>query len=271
MFLASGLMVLAAMSTGIDYTVFMEQMQGGGGDLPVSTLRFMLLIQAIAFLLPAVVFLRVFYPTGWKGFLSAAPPRHIISFVVALFALFAAYPLVELASEINLMIPLPDFLREMDANTTDVIGDALVMHTFGDFAITLILVGILPGITEELVFRGLLQNQVAEWVRNPVVAVWIAACIFSSVHMQFEGFLPRLVLGALLGYLYIWSKSIWVPILVHASNNGIQVAVLYFTGLDLSTMDSEQTMDLNTWVIIGSAGLLFFCYRILIKLRDSDA
>jgi len=89
--------------------------------------------------------------------------------------------------------------------------------------------------------------------------------------MQFEGFLPRLALGAVLGFLYLWTNNLWVPILAHAFNNGFQVCVLYFSGIDLSDLETESPMELNVWMICGSVLVLYLCYRVLRKSNTSYA
>lgn len=82
-------------------------------------------------------------------------------------------------------------------------------------------------------------------LRNPIVAIWISAIIFSAIHLQFEGFLPRMVLGIVLGYLYHWTGNLWVPMLAHAFNNGIQIVLIYATGMDVTTFDEKAAINSN--------------------------
>lgn len=260
---------VVALVQGLDLAEFMGSAMSGEADLPSSLLRAMLWLQAIAgFLLPSLVFIYLFHRQNWRTALGLgnAPALRIAFFSVV--ALFAAFPLVQLAYELNTMIPLPGWMTEMEANTAEIMQDILRMESVSGYLITLLLVAVLPGIGEELVFRGILQNQLAEWFRNPVVAVWVAAIIFSGFHMQFEGFLPRLVLGALLGYLYLWTRNLWVPIVVHAFNNGLQVSVLYFSGIDLSDMEQEPAMPSSIWLVLLSAVVFFLCYRLLTQRKQ---
>lgn len=269
--LATLCITLVAMVQGLDLAQLMEMTLEGDGQLPTSLLRPMLWIQALAgFILPAVVYLTIFHGRSWKGYLgmTALPAAGVT--LISIVLLFASLPLVQLAYEVNTMIPLPVWATTMQESAAEVMQDILRMESFGGFLITLLLVAVLPGIGEELVFRGILQNQVQEWTRNPVLSVWIAAMVFSGIHMQFEGFLPRLVLGAVLGYVYIWTKNLWIPILVHAVNNGFQVAVLYFSGVDLSDLEQEQSIPLNVWLILGSVVVLYLCYRFLTKPASVD-
>jgi membrane protease YdiL (CAAX protease family) len=172
-----------------------------------------------------------------------------------------------LAYEVNTALPLPDWVIEMEDGAAELLKDILVMDSVGSFLITLLLVAVLPGIGEELVFRGILQKQIGHWTLRPVLSVWIAAVIFSAIHMQFEGFLPRVLLGAVLGFVYLWSNNLWVPIFVHTMNNGLQVAALYFTGVDLSAVEQAPDMPMNPWIIIASVGVLYLCYEMITKSK----
>jgi membrane protease YdiL (CAAX protease family) len=264
MALASLCMIVIALAQGVDLAVLMESFTTGESKLPVSVLRSMLWVQAIAgFLIPSFIFGLLFYRRNWKEYFMIHRAPSLVVLICGIVALFASYPLVQLSFELNSAIPLPDWMTEMEDNAAEVLKEILVMETFGSFLLTVILVAILPGIGEELVFRGILQKQLEAWTRNPVVAVWIAAIIFSGIHMQFEGFLPRVVLGAVLGYIYLWSRNLWVPIAAHALNNGMQVAVLYYTGVDLSNIEKEPQMDLNVWVIVLSILVLYGCYHLM--------
>ena len=135
----------------------------------------------------------------------------------------------------------------------------------------LLVIAIIPAIGEELVFRGVLQRQLHRWAGNMHVAVWLAALIFAAIHVQFFGFVPRVVLGALFGYLYFWSGRIIVPIVAHFVNNGFTVFLLYLQQTNqLKGFDVEST-DAMPWytVVISlvlSAAVLYFLYQRFLAL-----
>jgi membrane protease YdiL (CAAX protease family) len=135
------------------------------------------------------------------------------------------------------------------------------------FILNLILIAFLPGIGEELVFRGILQKHIGGIFKNPIAAIWISAFIFSAIHFQFEGFFPRIVLGATLGYLYYWTGNLWVPMIAHAFNNGFQIALIYFTGMDVSEFDEKSSNQLQWWMIPISVVLMFLIYQAILKNR----
>ena len=107
-----------------------------------------------------------------------------------------------------------------------------------------------------LTSRGLLQDGLSKRLRNPHVAIWLAAILFSGFHLQFEGFIPRLVLGAVLGYLLYWTNNLWVPIIAHLVNNGAQIIAQQLYKKELTDVDLEQIDHIPVPVVIGSALLL---------------
>jgi membrane protease YdiL (CAAX protease family) len=135
--------------------------------------------------------------------------------------------------EINETMKLPDFLsgletmmREMENSLARTLEYLAEFNSFPKFLIGFIVMAIIAGIGEELIFRGLIQRKLYKGLKNPHAAIWLAAFIFSAIHFQFYGFLPRLFLGALFGYFYYWSGNLWVPIVGHIFHNGL-IVIMY--------------------------------------------
>ena len=130
----------------------------------------------------------------------------------------------------------------------------------------------LAALGEELLFRSLLQTSLIKICKNAHIGIIIASVIFSFIHFEFYGFLPRLVLGLLLGYMFYFSGSIWVPMLMHFLNNGT-VVVLYFlnnkgiTNIDLETFGKTSTPILIASIIAMIA--LFYCSIKFYKKENS--
>ena len=118
----------------------------------------------------------------------------------------------------------------------------------------LVVFALIPAIGEELVFRGIVQRNLGSWFKNHHAAIWLTAFIFGAIHVQFYGFFPRMLLGGLFGYLYFWSKNLWVPIAAHFMNNGFTVFLLYLQQRQAIKMDVEST-DAMPWYL-GLASLL---------------
>ena len=103
------------------------------------------------------------------------------------------------------------------------------LKTFGDYLLGLLIMGLLPAICEETQFRGGLQNFLTRWTKRPLLAILIVSVLFSAVHFSFYGFLPRMILGLVLGYIYYYTGSLWLSILAHFFNNAIAVSQFYFS------------------------------------------
>lgn len=132
----------------------------------------------------------------------------------------------------------------------------------GEFAFGLVVIALLPGIGEELVFRGLIQNEFKRASNNIHIAIWTSAFLFSAIHMQFFGFVPRLLLGALFGYLYHWSGNLFIPMIAHFFHNGFTVTMIYLynQGATEINIDSEESAPLFLVAICGviTFALLYF-------------
>jgi uncharacterized protein len=129
----------------------------------------------------------------------------------------------------------------------------------------LLTIAVIPAIGEELVFRGVIQRQIHRWSGNAHVAVWAAALIFAAIHVQFFGFIPRALLGALFGYLYLWSGNLIVPIVAHFVNNGFTVLLLYLQQTKAIEFDVESTEPMPIYTIIMSLvfsiAVLYYLYQ----------
>ena len=152
------------------------------------------------------------------------------NYLYGIIALLALLPIVGVLNEWNQGISFPDalapleqWMREAEDAATELQERFLSGTSYLDLIINIVIMAITPAICEELLFRGVLQNQLEKWFKNAHIAVWVAAIIFSAIHFQFYGFLPRMVLGAALGYLLVYGKSLWLPIVAHCVNNSLAV------------------------------------------------
>jgi len=148
------------------------------------------------------------------------------------------------------------------AETTKLLTSNL---SLAEFLFTFIVVAIIPGIGEELVFRGLIQTEFQRALRNPHAAIWITAMLFSAIHVQFFGFLPRMFIGAFLGYLFYWSGNLLVSMIAHFFNNGIQLLGLYLYQKGIITIDLEST-ESAPWTIVAIGTVATFL--LLAYLRN---
>lgn len=193
-------------------------------------------------------------------------------FLIALFATVAFIFVNGYIIDWNANIDLPEFmsgfekwakqLEETMAETTKLFT---TFENFGAFALAFVVVAILPGIGEELLFRGLLQNALHRWTKNTHAAIWISAFLFSAIHLQFYGLFPRMALGALFGYLYVWSGNLWYPIIAHITNNGLALVIAYLFQLEIIDVNPD---DPESMPMAYSIGGLVICSLLLFLFRN---
>ncbi|GAF80710.1 unnamed protein product, partial [marine sediment metagenome] len=136
-----------------------------------------------------------------------------------------------------------------------------------ELLVNLFMIAILPAVGEELLFRGVFQRIFIEWTKNIHIGIFLAAFFFSTLHFQFYGFFPRLMLGIFFGYLLVWSNTIWLPVLAHFVNNGAAV-IFYYLFHNKIINDDIETIGTNleslTYVIISTllvSLLIFVLYK----------
>ena len=180
--------------------------------------------------------------------------------------------------EWNANIHFPEFLNDFEqwARARETYAEEITkfLTTFssmGEFLFAFFIIAVLPGIGEELVFRGLLQPQLHRATGNVHVAIWISAVLFSAIHMQFFGFVPRVLLGALFGYLYLWSGNLLVPMFAHFMNNGFSVLMLYLRQLGIIDIDIETTEAAPWPAVISFAIITFGLLAYLKKLFERNS
>jgi len=165
--------------------------------------------------------------------------------------------------EWNANFIFPDFLKEFGewARARETQAEELTKFftTFsstGDFLFGVLVIALLPAIGEELVFRGMLQPELFRASGNHHIAIWVSAIIFSAFHMQFFGFVPRVLLGALFGYLYMWSGNLLIPMIAHFVNNGFSVLMMYLYQIGTISMDMDSP-EAAPWPVVIIFTLVF--------------
>ena len=208
-----------------------------------------LILQACSTLIGLILF-PVIYITGVeKKNLSPLFPTQINLgiMLVMVAAIGLLYPIaMSPLTEWNTDMSFPDFMKGFEewARGKEDELEKLVrimtdIDTVGDLLIGILVIALLPAIGEELVFRGMIQQELQRGTKNIHLAIWMSAAIFSAIHLQFFGFIPRLLLGALFGYLYYWSGNLLIPIVSHFFNNAFAVVMLYLYKNEFVSIDVE--------------------------------
>ncbi len=180
------------------------------------------------YILPTLLFAHLLYNQEAYSYLFADRWPRFLNILLAAIFLLASMQIINALGVWNQGIALPEWMRTAEHHTDALLKAWLVMPSPKWLIINIFVMAILPAIAEELWFRGILQRVLARFFRNPHIGIWVAAIWFSMLHFQFEGFLPRIALGAMLGYMVYWSGSLWLSIILHACFNGTQVVVAYY-------------------------------------------
>lgn len=195
-----------------------------------------------------------------QNFLTLRNRPDLASIFLACFAFVICIPIVSYLTSVNAQLKLPaefDSLQAWMKNSEDTINKLvnylIVVRHPVDLMVNLLMIALIPAIGEELLFRGCFQRIIIRACKNPHLGIALAAILFSAMHLQFFGFLPRLFLGLLLGYLYYWSQSIWLSMSAHFLNNALAVLSISLPVLNNKWMNSESTQPFNTVFIVISA------------------
>lgn len=152
---------------------------------------------------------------------------------------------------------LDEWMRRMDEQNSELVKLMSRDSRIGILLINIFVMAMLPAVGEELMFRGTVQPFLQKWTKSPHLAIWITAFIFSAIHFQISGFVPRMLIGAYLGYLCYWSGSLWLPILAHFMHNSMSILtdfVMLRRGFDV---DNLNYTDIHGWkYILGVAIVL---------------
>ena len=209
-----------------------------------------------AFILPALLAMRLYKRHEGDVFFNFSPKFNLNAALIGVFILMCSYPLVQFSSEVNKMIPLPDVLRNMEDQTAKLVSLMLNNDSILVLLVNVFLIALIPAIGEELIFRGFLQTIIKKLIFHKHVTVWLTAIIFSAIHIQFEGFFPRMILGLVLGYLMMWSGNIIYPMIAHFTNNAVQVILQYTVRNDATRLEKMDNYNVPIWLVIGSVVVL---------------
>ena len=180
------------------------------------------------FLLPAFLF-AVFTFTGkyfyFLGLKKAEKPN---MYILSALCILVAFPFVFWLGELNQQFPLPSWMTNMEKESVKLMEAFLKADNVIGVIINVILIALLPALCEELFFRGALQRILIHLTKNPWAGIIITGFLFSALHLQFQGFLPRMFLGIVLGAMYWYSGSLWTSIIAHFVNNAVQVIAVSY-------------------------------------------
>jgi len=188
--------------------------------------------------------------------------------ILSLFLL----PVIAWLGHINEQITFPESLQKIEVWMQEMEESAKVFtktltanSTFPILLTNILIMALFPAVFEEFLFRGTIQPFFTKWFANKHLAVILTAFIFSAIHFQFYGFIPRFLLGIYLGYLLIWGKSLWLPIIAHFMHNAVSIILDFIAqkrGIDLEAMEPSQITGFYPVVLLCSFVVGVGIYRL---------
>jgi len=261
---------------GFVLAMLIVSIASGGSAEKIQDIDFMRVTQLISvaclFLIPVAV-CAYFFHTRPATYLKINRPMNWKFLLYSLILVIVIQPFISFAGYYNEQLTLPEslssiekVLRSMEETARITTERLLTTDSISILLLNIFIVAIIAGLTEEFFFRGSLQQIFKSIVKNRHVAVWITAFVFSFIHFQFYGFVPRLILGALLGYIFLWSGNLWIAVIVHAANNLFAVLLFHFYNgtpvyNQVTTIGSGDTLWTAGVSVLLSAGLLFLMSR----------
>ena len=250
----------------------------------INTLKWIQLLQTISlFLLPSLIlaYLCAKVPWNWLQL------DNKVNWKVLLWAIgimLVALPAINLMSHWNQQMVLPtwlsgveEWMKAKEAEAEWLTKQFMSVTTISGLLVNLFLMAVLPALSEEITFRGVLQQLLTAPHRlspfasrlSPHLAIWLTAIIFSAIHMQFYGFVPRMLMGALFGYMLVWTGSLWVPMLMHFVNNGMAVLLYFMANRAHWDMDKVDAIGTGNTLWLGIVSLVLTVVGIYMFRRST--
>ncbi|MDD2195700.1 MAG: CPBP family intramembrane metalloprotease [Bacteroidales bacterium] len=233
----------------------------------LATIRIMQMFQTTGmFIFPAILIalLASKNPLSFLGF-NQVNTKHML-LAIAMIAILL--PGINLIASLNADISVPQWMIQMEESAEELMKRLLITDKYSVLALNLFMVAVLPAIGEELFFRSVLQKYFIKLTNNSAAGIIITSLIFSAIHMQFLGFIPRFILGVIFGYLYLWTGSIKIPILVHFVHNGLAVFLYYLVGVGVVPMDIENIGEPSHSWFLGIASLILSGFLLWTLWKD---
>lgn len=264
--IGAGAAVVLAMSNGISINE-VEELVAAPKLEQIELLKWMNNIsQIFTFLLPVFIYIIIFgAPNAFRA--NMTPSFAFVA--VAILWMISSGGIIDLSARLNqLLIPegsaLEAWLKPTEERAGQLTGMILNFGGVGSLISTIFCIAIIPAVCEELAFRGVLQPLLIGATKNIHMGIWVSAFVFSFFHFQFYGFLPRLILGAMLGYIFAWSGGLWVSILAHLANNALAIFLYHYNGMSLEAPEGDFQTE---WIYYVGSIALFVVFMVFLARK----
>lgn len=227
----------------------------------------------ISFCLPAIVFAAIVAnrPFKYMGFNRNINISQIgITVLILIGALVLSNSLSELSQQIHLPKGMKQLADSLEKQYMEQVKALAVMNSFQEYLLSLVMIAVLPGIFEEVLFRGCLQNQLTAWTKSAFWGILITSILFSAIHFSIYGFLTRLALSMVLGYIFYYSRNLWLNILFHFLNNGMAITLGYIFIRQGKPIEESIETPMPVWYGVIAITLLILLFRLFRQQSKSQ-
>jgi len=236
---------------------------------------YLMLLQAIShlftFLIPGVIYWRWSEQHRVEEFVRRPLPSYLL-LAIALLIVLVFMPFNSWIIEWNGNLHLPQGLQRIEEWMLRKEDELATMTRFltnfstgAELIVALVVIAIIPAVGEEVLFRGIIQRKIFHKIGDMHASIWATAALFSAIHLQFYGFVPRMLLGAMFGYMYAWTRNLWTPIFAHFINNAATVVIVFLSHQQVINFDIEKSDSSVSWIVALIS--LALTARLLLNLK----
>jgi len=271
--------ILAMPVFGAGFTEITQILSDVDHQKHVSLLKYFQIIQSTSlFVVPSFI-LSYFFSKTPLAYLSIGKKPGIRSVIISILIVITAVPFINVLAYFNEQLQLPDFmesierwLEQTEERARMLTETFLQVETYGALALNLFMIAVIPAVGEELLFRGVIQRLFTEWTKNVHWGIWISAALFSAMHLQFYGFVPRAVLGGLFGYMLVWSGNMWLPVIAHFFNNAVAVVAYFFIERNWIDESVEEIgREPGQWVFVSFSLLFMILFLSMLRAFKKES
>jgi len=244
----------------------------------IRILKFFQVIQSFGLFIVPPIILGWLFCGNFIKYLYLNKPFILSSVLIVMLLMVSASPLINFVGELNANMELPDWMgaverwmKASEENAAKLTEAFLNVKTPAGLFFNLFMIAVLPALGEEFLFRGVIQRIFTKMTRNFHWGIWISAILFSALHIQFYGFIPRMLLGAAFGYMLVWSGSLWVPIIAHFINNSIAVVAMYYINQNKLSPGIEEIGSTPDSYYLAVISFIFVAILLIVfKKQNSE-